>query len=60
MNPEKSVSAFPDGEDLFKWIATIQGPSNTVYEGLNYKLVFEFPKSYPYSPPVVKVIDFLC
>ncbi|KAL0270697.1 UNVERIFIED_CONTAM: hypothetical protein PYX00_008012 [Menopon gallinae] len=53
MNPEKSVSAFP-GENLFKWIATINGPVNTVYEGLSYKLTMEFPQSYPYSPPVVK------
>lgn len=54
MNPEKSVSAFP-GESLFKWVATINGPVNTVYEGLSYKLTMEFPQSYPYTPPVVKV-----
>lgn len=54
MNPEKSVSAFP-GENLFKWVATMNGPVNTVYEGLSYKLSMEFPQSYPYAPPVVKV-----
>lgn len=27
---DKSVSAFPDGENLFKWIATITGPKDTV------------------------------
>ncbi|EEB13503.1 ubiquitin-conjugating enzyme E2 C, putative [Pediculus humanus corporis] len=53
MNPEKSVSAFP-GENLFKWVATMSGPVNTVYEGLSYKLSMEFPQSYPYAPPVVK------
>ncbi|KAK6631389.1 Ubiquitin-conjugating enzyme E2 C [Polyplax serrata] len=53
MNPEKSVSAFP-GENLFKWVATMNGPVNTVYEGLSYKLSMEFPQSYPYAPPVVK------
>lgn len=27
---EKGVSAFPEGENLFKWIATITGPEDTV------------------------------
>ncbi|XP_015524227.1 ubiquitin-conjugating enzyme E2 C [Neodiprion pinetum] len=51
---EKSVSAFPDGENLFKWIGTITGPRDTVYVGLTYKLTLEFPHSYPYSAPVVR------
>lgn len=31
MSGEKGVSAFPDGDNLFKWIGTIQGPVGTVY-----------------------------
>lgn len=30
MSTEKGVSAFPDGENLFKWIGTIAGPRDTV------------------------------
>lgn len=30
---EKSVSAFPDGENLFYWVATIMGPVDTVSDG---------------------------
>lgn len=30
MSGEKGVSAFPDGDNLFKWIGTIQGPVGTV------------------------------
>ncbi|XP_066998575.1 ubiquitin-conjugating enzyme E2 C [Anabrus simplex] len=54
MNSDQSVSAFPEGENLFKWVGTITGPVGTVYEGLTYKLSLEFPHSYPYSAPVVK------
>ncbi|XP_054275252.1 ubiquitin-conjugating enzyme E2 C [Macrosteles quadrilineatus] len=54
MCTDKSVSAFPDGENLFKWVATITGPIETVYEGLTYKLCMEFPNSYPYTAPVVR------
>ncbi|CAD6214682.1 GSCOCG00004177001-RA-CDS [Cotesia congregata] len=56
MNMEKGVSAFPDGENLFKWIGTINGPKDTVYSDLTYKLTLEFPHSYPYSAPVVRFI----
>ncbi|KAF4518819.1 hypothetical protein B566_EDAN008148 [Ephemera danica] len=54
MGTEKGISAFPEGENLFKWIGTIHGPIGTVYEGLSYKLSLEFPNSYPYTAPVVK------
>lgn len=30
MSGEKGVSAFPDGDNLFKWIGTIAGPAGTV------------------------------
>jgi hypothetical protein len=30
MSGEKGVSAFPDGDNLFKWIGIIQGPIGTV------------------------------
>ncbi|KAH0948186.1 hypothetical protein HN011_012317 [Eciton burchellii] len=54
MSTEQGVSAFPEGENLFKWIGTITGPKDTVYAGLTYKLTLEFPHSYPYSAPIVR------
>jgi ubiquitin-conjugating enzyme E2 C len=30
MSTEKGVSAFPEGENLFKWVGTINGPHDTV------------------------------
>lgn len=74
MSSEKSVSAFPENENFFRWIGTItgefsiknflelfwfsrrlkfQGPKETVYDGQRYRLLLEFPNSYPYSPPSV-------
>uniref|UniRef100_A0A224XLI4 Putative ubiquitin-conjugating enzyme n=2 Tax=Panstrongylus TaxID=65342 RepID=A0A224XLI4_9HEMI len=55
MSGEKGVSAFPEGENLFTWVATIAGPQGTVYDGYKFKLSINFPHSYPYSPPLVKV-----
>ncbi|GLV39585.1 vihar [Carabus blaptoides fortunei] len=56
MSSDKSISAFPDGENLFKWIGTICGPKDTVYDELKYKLSLEFPNSYPYTAPIVKFV----
>ncbi|XP_022646437.1 probable ubiquitin-conjugating enzyme E2 C [Varroa jacobsoni] len=53
MTPEAGVSAFPESDMLFRWVGTIEGPVNSVYEGLSYKLCLEFPPDYPYKPPKV-------
>lgn len=57
MSADKSVSAFPESDNLFQWIGTITGPKDTVYESLTYKLHLEFPSSYPYSAPSVKFVS---
>jgi len=31
MSGDRSVSAFPDGDNLFRWIGTINGPIGTVW-----------------------------
>lgn len=54
MSGDSGISAFPDGDNLFHWIATITGAQSTAYEGLSYKLSLSFPSRYPYAPPVVK------
>ncbi|CAK8691838.1 ubiquitin-conjugating enzyme E2 C-like [Clavelina lepadiformis] len=54
MSAEKGVSAFPEGDNLFHWVGTIEGPKDTVYEGLKYRLTLEFSSAYPYEPPTVR------
>ncbi|XP_065828408.1 probable ubiquitin-conjugating enzyme E2 C [Oscarella lobularis] len=54
MSPDQSVSAFPNGDNLFNWIATIAGPSGSAYEGHKYKLSLTFPSGYPHTAPTVR------
>merc|ERR1712150_231152 len=56
MSNDKGISAFPDGDKLFEWIATVNGPADSVYDGLKYKLRLEFPAAYPYTAPTVKFV----
>uniref|UniRef100_A0A8C8S653 Ubiquitin-conjugating enzyme E2 C n=1 Tax=Pelusios castaneus TaxID=367368 RepID=A0A8C8S653_9SAUR len=56
MAGDKGISAFPESDNLFRWIGTIDGATGTVYEDLRYKLSLEFPDGYPYNAPTVKFI----
>lgn len=48
------ISAFPSADgNLMSWTATIEGPEDTPYFGLTFKLNFDFPSNYPYSAPTV-------
>jgi ubiquitin-protein ligase len=40
MGSTKGISAFPEGENLFKWAATIEGAEGTVRP--NFALASEF------------------
>lgn len=56
MSANPTVSAFPDGDNLFSWVAQITGGAGTLYDGLKYKLSLTFPSRYPYAPPTVKFV----
>ncbi|KAE9368659.1 hypothetical protein N431DRAFT_561031 [Stipitochalara longipes BDJ] len=53
-SPAPGVSAFPNSDGgLLSWTATIEGPDDTPYSGLTFKLSFAFPPNYPYAAPTV-------
>jgi len=53
MSNTPGISAFPDNDNLFKWVGTITGANGTVYEGLVFKLCLKFSSNYPFSAPTV-------
>ena len=53
MSGNKDVSAFPDGDNLFRWAGTLKGSPGTPYEGMTFKLRMEFPADYPYKAPTI-------
>ena len=53
MSNTPGISAFPDSDDLFHWVGSIEGVAGTVYEGMSYKLDFHFKSTYPYTAPTV-------
>ncbi|XP_071615702.1 ubiquitin-conjugating enzyme E2 C [Heliangelus exortis] len=56
MSGDKGISAFPESDNLFKWIGTIDGAAGTAYEELRYRLSLEFPPGYPYTAPTVRFL----
>ncbi|OXB50804.1 hypothetical protein ASZ78_009150, partial [Callipepla squamata] len=56
MSGDKGISAFPESDNLFRWIGTIDGAAGTAYEELRYKLSLEFPSGYPYTAPTVRFL----
>lgn len=51
------ITAGPiNGDNLFKWTASIQGPPGTPYAGGTFHLKITFSESYPHQPPEVKFI----
>eukprot|EP00158_Paraphelidium_tribonemae_P003553 Partr_v1_DN26226_c1_g1_i2_m48664 putative ubiquitin-conjugating enzyme E2E len=46
-------TAVPNGDNLFHWICTIDGPPDTPYAGGRFTLDVKFTQEYPFKPPQV-------
>ncbi|ODV95320.1 hypothetical protein PACTADRAFT_75822 [Pachysolen tannophilus NRRL Y-2460] len=58
MSSTPGISAFPESDsNLLNWQGTIEGPSNTPYENLKFKISLNFNSNYPYEAPLVKFIS---
>ena len=54
LNPPVGIRAMPVSRDnLLEWIATIEGPSGTAYEGGTFYLDIKFGEKYPFKAPKV-------
>ncbi|KAJ3119913.1 hypothetical protein HK098_005021 [Nowakowskiella sp. JEL0407] len=53
MQPVPGVTAFPESDNLMKWVGTIDGPDGTPFAGFQYKVILKFPDEYPFKSPTV-------
>lgn len=42
---DAGISAFPDGDNIFSWVGTIEGAKGTAYENLKYSLTLRLRTS---------------
>ncbi|KOB70965.1 Ubiquitin-conjugating enzyme E2 E3 [Operophtera brumata] len=54
LDPPPNCTASPDGDDLYKWVCSIEGPVGSVYEGGVFFVDMILPQSYPFDPPFVQ------
>jgi ubiquitin-protein ligase len=54
LEPPCNCKAAPKGDNLLEWVATIEGPPGSPYEGFLYFLDITFPLEYPFRPPKVR------
>lgn len=54
MEPLTGISAFPEGDHMLNWVATVEGSETGVYSGMSFILSMKFPTNYPIGAPLVK------
>ena len=54
--PKAGCSVSLVNDDLYHWIAQVQGPAGTPYEGGVFKVDLQIPQQYPHKAPEIKFI----
>ena len=52
-DPEIQLKLYPEEDNFHHWLAIIQGPSDTPYEGGTFQLDIRVENSYPINPPKI-------
>ncbi|KAL9936244.1 hypothetical protein V8E36_005086 [Tilletia maclaganii] len=53
-NPLDGITVDVADENIYKWVAKVEGPANTGYQGGVFELSLDFPIEYPFKTPKVK------
>ena len=56
VDPPHGIRACPVDDEYSHWQASIEGPSNSVYEDGIFYVHLELPRSYPMRPPMVRFL----
>lgn len=52
-DPPPGITAGPQKDDIYKWIASMEGPQDTPYAGGIFFLEINIPADYPYKAPKI-------
>ena len=56
VSKHSEFSGGPDGDDIFSWNISFDGPKDSLYEGGRFNLDIKVPMQYPFHPPKVKFV----
>ncbi|KAI9732597.1 MAG: Ubiquitin-conjugating enzyme E2 6 [Cirrosporium novae-zelandiae] len=54
-NPPPYIIAHPSESDILEWHYILTGPPDTPYDGGQYWGTLQFPPSYPFAPPAIRM-----
>ena len=53
---EYGITTLVDESNIYKWIITMKGPTDSPYQEGIFKLSVGFPSNYPFAPPSINFI----